>query len=141
VTHFIASFSFDHLGPHRSPLTARHRTLDVAVVLGRGDGSRVEWIEDGAYLTVRDEVDAGEIPSGTWIVGGDDASDECTALYYDSRGVRRVYGMSLSGGQWRIWRDAPGFNQRFFGKLASGCAERLLVRRAARTRRLDARRS
>jgi hypothetical protein len=81
--------------------------------------TKVEWIDDGAYVAVRVNVDEGEIPSGTWIVGGDDASDDCTALYYDSRGVRRVYRMSLGAGEWRIWRDAPGFHQRFSGKLAA----------------------
>jgi hypothetical protein len=33
--------------------------------------------------------------------------------YFDSRGVRRTYGISLAHGVLRIWRDAPGFDQRF----------------------------
>ena len=32
--------------------------------------------------------------------------------YFDSRGVRRTYGISLEDGVLRIWRDAPGFDQR-----------------------------
>ena len=27
--------------------------------------------------------------------------------YYDSRGVARVYQMSLEGGIWKLWREAP----------------------------------
>ena len=33
--------------------------------------------------------------------------------YFDSRGVRRTYGVSLDDGVLRIWRDDPGFDQRF----------------------------
>ena len=84
---------------------------------GRSD---IAWIENGDYLLVRDEVDAGEFPAGTWIVSGDDSSEECTSLYHDSRGVSRVYQMSLVGGVWKIWRLSPGFNQRFVGRLGRG---------------------
>ena len=76
-----------------------------------------EWIEDGAYLAVRDEVEQGEFPSSRWIIGGDDLTQDCTALYYDSRGVRRVYQTSVVDDIWRIWRNAPEFNQRFIGKV------------------------
>ena len=37
--------------------------------------------------------------------------------YYDSRGVARVYGMSLEDGVWRLWRDGVDFSQRFAGRL------------------------
>jgi hypothetical protein len=80
--------------------------------------AKIEWIEDGAYIAVRDEVDRGDVPSGMWIVGADDSTRELTSLYHDSRGVRRVYQMSLADGVWKIWRNAPQFNQRFTGKLA-----------------------
>ena len=33
--------------------------------------------------------------------------------YFDSRGVRRTYGISLDDGVLRIWRDDPSFGQRF----------------------------
>ncbi len=82
--------------------------------------SKVAWIEDGAYLMVRDEVERGEFPSGTWIIGGDDSRDDFTSLYHDSRGVSRVYQMSLVDGIWKIWREAPGFNQRFIGSFEPG---------------------
>ena len=38
--------------------------------------------------------------------------------YYDSRGVSRVYHMTFAGRVWRMWREAPGFWQRFTGTLA-----------------------
>jgi hypothetical protein len=78
------------------------------------------WIEEGAYLAVRDEVESGDFPSGSWIIGGDDSMQDCAALYHDSRGVRRVYQTNLADGVWRIWRNAPEFNQRFVGQLSDG---------------------
>ena len=35
-----------------------------------------------------------------------------SAQYFDSRGVHRVYGVSMSDGVLRMWRDEPGFSQR-----------------------------
>ena len=37
--------------------------------------------------------------------------------YFDSRGVRRTYGISLDAGVLRMWRDHPGFDQRFSATL------------------------
>jgi hypothetical protein len=37
--------------------------------------------------------------------------------YFDSRGVRRTYGVSLDDGVLRIWRDDPAFAQRFSATL------------------------
>ena len=37
--------------------------------------------------------------------------------YFDSRGVRRTYGVSLSDGVLRMWREHPGFDQRFSATL------------------------
>jgi hypothetical protein len=33
--------------------------------------------------------------------------------YFDSRGVRRTYGIALEDGVLRMWRDDPDFAQRF----------------------------
>ena len=79
--------------------------------------SKIEWNGDGGYLMMRDEVDRGEFPSGTWVVGGDDSDEHSIALYHDSRGVSRVYHMTFVDGIWKIWRNAPGFNQRFIGRV------------------------
>jgi hypothetical protein len=52
-----------------------------------------------------------------FIVGFDDASGAMTALTSDIRGVHRIYEMSLTDSEWRIWRNAPGFHQRFLGRF------------------------
>ena len=56
-------------------------------------------------------------PTATWVIGSDGAPEPCTALYQDSRGVSRVYRTSLVDGVWKVWRDAPGFWQRFTGTV------------------------
>jgi hypothetical protein len=40
--------------------------------------------------------------------------------YFDSRGVRRTYGVSFDGGVLRIWRDEPEFAQRFAAQPGQG---------------------
>jgi len=82
---------------------------------GRGQAT-FHWLDGGAYLHWRSEVPE-PAPTSTWIIGRDDPSEPCTALYHDTRGVSRVYRMSLDEGVWRVWREAPGFWQRFAGTL------------------------
>ena len=45
--------------------------------------------------------------------------------YFDSRGVRRTYGVSLDDGVLRIWRDDPAFAQRFSATLGHDTFEGL----------------
>jgi len=116
-------------------MTGRHPALArLDVLVGRwtvqpkveGVGTaRAEfgWQDDGAFL--RQFTDADSIPSTapqawqdnapfptTALIGLDDAAEQFTMLYADARGVHRVYRMTFADGMWRIWRDAPGFNQR-----------------------------
>ena len=73
--------------------------------------------EDGKFLRIEARVEDPRFPVSTQVVGSDDASDECTALYHDSRGVNRVYRMSVDGDVWKAWREAPKFNQRYTGQI------------------------
>jgi hypothetical protein len=88
------------------------------------------WQEGGLFLRQYSDVDS--IPSNTpnaWrdnapfptttVIGLDDATEEFTVLYADARGVHRVYRMTLADGVWTMWREAPGFNQRFTGTLSA----------------------
>ncbi|MBB3728269.1 hypothetical protein [Nonomuraea dietziae] len=94
-----------------------------------GGRSVVEWMEGGAFLLQRTDAELPEDAPPEWlanspfpvsaIIGLDDASEEFTMLYADGRGVHRVYRMTFADGVWRIWREAPGFNQRFTGALSA----------------------
>ncbi|MFL6145298.1 MAG: hypothetical protein ACJ72N_25990 [Labedaea sp.] len=99
--------------------------LDTTVV---GTARSVfEWQDGGAFLrqTTESAPPASEwarhAPSATtWIIGLDDSAGELTMLYDDSRGVQRVYRMAMAGGAWTIWRNSPGFHQRFTGTFGAG---------------------
>jgi hypothetical protein len=57
-------------------------------------------------------------PSGIAIIGAGADPQIFEQHYYDSRGVARVYQMSLDGGAWKVWREAPGFWQRYTGEIS-----------------------
>ena len=76
-----------------------------------------EWLEDGAYVCFHSDA-PDPAPSATLVIGRDESSEVYTVLHYDSRGVSRVYQMSFGGGVWKLWRQAPGFWQRFSGTLS-----------------------
>ena len=61
---------------------------------------------------------AGSTKAESGLIGSDQSADHHTALYHDSRGVSRVYQTSWSEGAWTIWRNAPGFSQRFTASLS-----------------------
>jgi hypothetical protein len=77
-----------------------------------------EWLEGGIFMVQHEEEISPEIPHGTWIIGPDDAAGTYCVLHYDSRGVSRIYQMSLSHEVWKVWREFPGFSQRFSGTFS-----------------------
>jgi hypothetical protein len=88
--------------------------------------TEISWAEDGAFLVQRASNELLDTtPDGwrehaprttVWMIGLDD--DSYTALYADSRGVRRVYSMQFDGRTWLLRRDAPGFAQRFSAEMS-----------------------
>ena len=51
-------------------------------------------------------------------LGPPEHGDGLRMEYFDSRGVRRTYDIALDDGVLRIWRDAPGFDQRLVVAIA-----------------------
>jgi hypothetical protein len=85
----------------------------------RGGGrTTFEWLEGRFYLIQRFVVEEPAAPSGIAIIGPGRDPEAFEQHYYDSRGVARVYQMSLDGGVWKLWREAPGFWQRYTGVLS-----------------------
>ena len=74
-----------------------------------------EWMGYGHFLSYRSGMSESIFPTTTSIIGGDDTMGSYTMLYYDSRDVSRIYQMSLSEQEWKLWRDDPQFSQRFVG--------------------------
>lgn len=76
------------------------------------------WMEGGAFLLHHAEIPNTDFPREIAVIGADDAAEIYRMLYFDSRGVSRIYRMTLSGGIWTLWREFPGFSQRFHGTFS-----------------------
>jgi hypothetical protein len=90
-------------------IEATHPQID-AVVPGR---VTFEWLAGGRFLVQRLHQDHELFPDAICIIGRAEAGGGLVQEYFDSRGVRRTYGISLDDGVLRLWRDQPGFDQRF----------------------------
>jgi hypothetical protein len=101
-----ASFQAGYFGPGTPALTAP------------GGRTTFEWLEGRFFLIQRFTVDHPVAPSGITIIGLGGEPDTFEQHYYDSRGVARVYQMSLDGRTWKLWREAPGFWQRYTGVVS-----------------------
>lgn len=76
------------------------------------------WLEEGPFLSMRGSVEHPDFPTGISIIGGDGSNGTYSMLYFDSRGVSRIYQMSLSDDVWEVWRESPDFSQRFTGTFS-----------------------
>jgi hypothetical protein len=68
----------------------------------------------------RTEVPVPAVPDSLTIVSADPQVGAYTQHYYDSRGVVRLYAMTLEDGVWTLTRESPDFTplefrQRFTG--------------------------
>jgi hypothetical protein len=92
----------------------------------------MEWLEGERFLIHRARTDHPDFPDSISIIGFTERAradkhapapagePELRMHYYDSRGVFRVYEMSVDAATWRLWRDVPGFSQRYVGVVADG---------------------
>ncbi len=92
-------------------------TVEVPQFPGQQGRAIFEWLEGGAFLRFHSDA-PDPAPSATLLISRDDTTDIYTVFHYDSRGVSRVYQMSLQDNLWKFWRRAPGFHQRFEGTLS-----------------------
>ena len=85
--------------------------------------STFEWALDRQFLIQRTEIPVPEAPDGLMIVSADPETGAYTQHYYDSRGVVRLYAMSLADGVWTLTRESADFTpldfrQRFTGTFS-----------------------
>ena len=92
---------------------ATHPLFDGTV---RGS-TESEWLEGGRFLVQRSRNDHELFPDAICVVGAPEQGGGLVLEYFDSRGVRRTYGISLEDGVLRQWRDDPTFAQRFAATL------------------------
>jgi hypothetical protein len=101
---------------------ATHPAFPGVIVTGTVDA---EWLEGRRFLAHRSRFDHPDFPSSLAIIGdmGRDRAEQkvegsLSMHYFDSRGVFRVYDVTIDDDAWRLVREAPGFSQRFEGKLS-----------------------
>ena len=92
---------------------ATHPLFDAVV----GGSVTFEWLDGGHFLVQRSHFDHELFPDAISVIGAPEAGDGLVMEYFDSRGVRRTYGVSLDDGVLRMWREQPGFDQRLSATL------------------------
>jgi hypothetical protein len=106
---------------------ATHPALPGTIVHGT---VVIEWLEGERFLIHRSRTDHPDFPDAISIIGftehdrvanGSHAAPtptgkpQLTMHYFDSRGVFRIYDVSIDDEALRYRRIAPGFSQRFTG--------------------------
>ncbi len=82
-----------------------------------------EWLDGGRFLIQRSRTEHEQFPDSIAVIGPPEAGGGIVMEYFDSRGVRRTYGVSLDDGVLRLWRDHLGFAQRFSARLGPDAFE------------------
>jgi len=109
---------------------ATHPAVPGVIVRGT---ATFEWLEGERFLIVRARTDHPDFPDSICIIGcterdraaanemaGAVPGDRLSMQYFDSRGVHRVFEVSVDEHGWRASREAPGFSQRFTNTFADG---------------------
>jgi len=108
---------------------ATHPALPGVIVHGTAD---IAWLEGERFLIHRARTDHADFPDSISIIGimdrdrADNPQNTGSKLapptlcmhHFDSRGVFRVYDVSVDDRVWLFWRNAPGFSQKFTGTFA-----------------------
>jgi hypothetical protein len=105
---------------------ATHPMLPGLVVQGTVEA---EWLEGKRFLIHRARAEHEDFPDSISVIGNIERDRVGAAQhsgseaglcmqYFDSRGVFRAYDVSIDEAAWRIWRDSPGFSQRYTGTFA-----------------------
>ena len=88
-----------------------------------GARATFEWMPGETFLLQRWQVPVPQAPDGLAVIGYDEGRGTLLQHYFDSRGVARVYEMSLEGNVWALSRTEPDFApldfaQRYVGTFS-----------------------
>lgn len=97
--------------------TGTHNLVADTILHGR---TSFEWLEGGAFLMMRSEIDDPRFSCCIAIIGSDDVAKKYFMLSFDERGVSRKQEVTFLDNVWKWWRDAPGFSQRYEGVISEG---------------------
>jgi hypothetical protein len=95
-------------------------TLDEPMEISGWTG--FEWLVGGGFLVQRSTTEREEFPNTLAVIGPTDDGEGYVMHYFDSRGVSRIYTMSLDGRSWTLERAPSGprsdFWQRWIGEFS-----------------------
>ena len=95
-------------------------TLDEPMEISGWTG--FEWLAGGGFLVQRSTTEREEFPNTLAVFGPADGGEGYLMHYFDSRGVSRIYKMSLDGRSWTLDREPSGprsdFWQRWIGEFS-----------------------
>jgi hypothetical protein len=76
------------------------------------------WVLGGAFVLQTSEVDHPDAPNGLCVLAP--VGEGFTQHYFDSRGVVRIYQMTLDDRTWVLTRTTPDFTPLEFGQRYTG---------------------
>jgi hypothetical protein len=79
-----------------------------------------EYLPGRQFVGQRWEVPHPAAPDGIAVIGWDEGRGSLVQHYFDSRGVARLYDVSLDDGVWRLSRTAADFSALDFAQRFSG---------------------
>ena len=102
--------------------------IEVSSMSFNSDPSAVErgratfdWLEGGAFVIQLSEIStSADFPRSIAIIAPDDAAETYGMLYFDSRGVARMYETSFEGGVWKLERTKEDFSPYEFAQRYTG---------------------
>jgi hypothetical protein len=98
-------------------------TMEAPLALGVRGTATFEWSLGEQFLLHRSEIPVPGAPDALSIIALNAGGQAFTMHYFDSRGVVRLYAMTMSDGVWTLSREAPDFtplpfHQRFTGTFS-----------------------
>src|SRR5258708_20224074 len=84
--------------------TGSHSYVPHSTLHGR---TSFDWLEGGAFLIMRSEIEDPSFPSGIAIFGSDNVARKYFMLYFDERRVSRKYDVTMTGNKLTWWHNDP----------------------------------
>lgn len=97
--------------------TGTHPAVPGTTLHGRASFA---WLDGGAFLVWRSELDHPQFPAGIAIFGTDDVAKAWFISYFDERGVSRKYDVTVEGEGFTMRRNDPTFSQRATFTMEAG---------------------
>jgi hypothetical protein len=97
--------------------TGIHPAVPGTTLRGRASFT---WLERGAFMVWRSQIDHPEFPDGIAIFASDVEAKSCFISYFDGRGVSRRYEVVVADDGFAMQRMDRKFSQRMVFKLEAG---------------------